>query len=103
LAAKALNMLSIFEATHRHGAPEDVVSFITSQLSTDMAAWTPPEESAKKLTLAAVSGGGGQRTCAYCRKPGHGYERCRDREANIAAGKPHPPHWKEHYHTESAH
>lgn len=44
LASKALNLLSIWEATNREGAPEDVVAFITNQLSTDMATWKPPVE-----------------------------------------------------------
>lgn len=37
-AAKASNMISIWEATNRNGAPEDVVAFVMSQLSADMAA-----------------------------------------------------------------
>lgn len=101
LAMKALNLINIWEATNRDGAPEDVVAFILNQLSRDMATWTPPMEQPKR-SLAALGGGGGE-NCAYCRQPGHGYRRCNVRVENIEQRKPHPPHWKEHYHTESAH
>ena len=101
LSAKALTMIGIWEAAYRNGAPEDLTAFLMHQLRNDLVAWRAPEPQQHR-SLAALSGGGHEH-CAYCRQRGHGYRRCEVRKANKQSGKPHPPHWKEHYHTESAH
>lgn len=100
LSEKAVTMIGIWEAAYRNGAPEDLTAFLLHQLRNDLAAWRAPEP-APQRSLAALSGGGDEK-CAYCRKFGHSYKRCADRLTNIKPGKPHPEHWKEHYHARSA-